>query len=64
MCVSRHESCTSFIHNGNLKEGCILSEHCGQIGSFLGVEGIKFECPVGIKEIDYHQSIGFMGNYE
>ena len=34
LCVSKHESCATFVYKGSFKMGCILSQHCKKIGSY------------------------------
>lgn len=62
-CVSKYESCGKF-NDGTIKQGCIISDHCGVTASYFDKDDIKFECPDGVKEIHYHQPLGFMFNYE
>ena len=56
-CLSKHESCSAFLVDGNVFEGCILSKHCGKIGSYKGNEGIEYICPSDIKEAIHHQPL-------
>lgn len=64
LCASIYESCGMFYDGDDLKQGCILSEHCGTTGSYRNSDNVKFECPSGIKEIHYHRPIAFMYSYE
>ena len=64
LCHNKFESCGKFFNDNQYKVGCILSEHCSKSFNYFGAQNTLFECPDGVKEIHYHQPLGFMFNYE
>ena len=62
--MSKHQSCGTFVHKGEAKMGCILSDHCGKEGSFEDENYVHFKCTDGAKEINLNQPLGYTWVYE
>jgi hypothetical protein len=48
-CKNTYESCGSWVTDGRLLEGCIMSKYCSTTGTYLGDDKVEFECPDGAK---------------